>query len=219
MTVVTHPADPMLVLVMLMNFVSLGVSRMKSCIRAAAFQGVLLSLLPVVLQRQEGWHGPAIALAAVALKGFLIPALLFKAMRDVHIRHEVEPYVGFLPSLLLCAAATGLAILFAGSLPLAPQHAGSLIVPASLATFLTGFLVLTTRRKAITQVVGYLVLENGIFIFGLLLLEAMPFMVEMGVLLDLFVGIFVMGIVINHIRREFSSLDTELLADLREDLP
>ena len=81
-------------------------------------------------------------------------------------------------------------------------------MPASLATVLTGFLLLTTRRKAITQVVGYLVLENGIFLFGLLLLEAMPFLVEVGVLLDLFVGVFVMGIIIHHINREFASIGT-----------
>jgi hydrogenase-4 component E len=65
-------------------------------------------------------------------------------------------------------------------------------------------------------VVGYLMLENGVFIFGQLLISAMPFMVEIGVLLDLFVGIFIMGIVINHIREEFSSLDTEHLASLKE---
>ena len=81
---------------------------------------------------------------------------------------------------------------------------------------LTGFLLLTTRRKAITQVVGYLILENGIFVMGLTLLEAMPFLVEIGVLLDLFVGIFVMGIIINHINREFSSLDTARLSALKE---
>ena len=63
---------------------------------------------------------------------------------------------------------------------------------------------------------GYLVLENGIFIFGLLLLEAMPFLVEVGVLLDLFVGVFVMGIIINHINREFSSVSTEQLSALKE---
>ena len=104
---------------------------------------------------------------------------------------------------------TAVAILFASYLPLAPEHVGSLLVPASLATVLTGFIMLTTRRKAITQVVGYLVLENGIFIIGLLLHEAMPFLVEVGVLLDLLVGIFVMGIVINHISREFQSLDVD----------
>jgi hydrogenase-4 component E len=78
-------------------------------------------------------------------------------------------------------------------------------------------LLLTTRRKAISQVIGYLVMENGIFIFGMLLTEAMPVMVEAGALLDLLVGIFVMGIVINHISREFSSIDTSRLRALREE--
>ena len=82
---------------------------------------------------------------------------------------------------------------------------------------MSGFLILTTRRKAISQVIGYLVLENGIFIFGLLLAEAMPVMVEAGALLDLLVGTFVMGIVINQISREFSSLDTSLLTSLKEE--
>jgi hydrogenase-4 component E len=152
----------------------------------------------------------------MALKGLILPGLLQKAIRDVHIRHEVQPYVGFVPSLFLGAAGTGLAVIFAGSLPLAPEHAGSLTVPAALATLMTGFLLLTTRKKAISQVVGYFVLENGIFLFGLLLLSAMPRMIEIGVLLDLFVAILVMGIIINHIRDEFSSLDTELLAELKD---
>jgi len=73
------------------------------------------------------------------------------------------------------------------------------------------------RRKAISQVLGYLLMENGIFIFGLLLADAMPVMVEAGALLDLLVGIFVMGIVINHISREFSSIDTSRLSALREE--
>ena len=91
-----------------------------------------------------------------------------------------------------------------------------IIVPllAALATLLAGFLVLTTRRKAISQVTGYLMLENGIYVFGLLLYQAMA--VEVGVLLDLVVGIFVIGIVLNHIQREFASLDTERLSRLRE---
>jgi hydrogenase-4 component E len=106
---------------------------------------------------------------------------------------------------------------FAQKLPLAPEHRDLLFVPASIATLMTGFLILTTRKKAISQVIGYLVLENGIFIFGLLLAEAMPFMVEAGALLDLLVGIFVMGIVINHISREFSTVDTSRLQTLREE--
>ena len=72
--------------------------------------------------------------------------------------------------------------------------------------------MLTTRRRRSPRCVGYLVLENGIFVFGLMLLEAMPFLVEAGVLLDLFAGIFVMGIIIHHISREFSSIDTAQLS-------
>ena len=107
-------------------------------------------------------------------------------------------------------------MLFADTLPLAREHVGSLLVPASLSTVLTGFIVMTTRRKTISQVVGYLILENGIFVMGLSLMAAMPFLVEFGVLLDLFVGIFVMGIIVDHIRREFASLDTGRLSALKE---
>jgi hydrogenase-4 component E len=212
----TTLADSVLVLVMLVNFVLLGTRWIRVTIRAAAVQGAILSVLPLLVERQAGWHALAMAAATMALKGLILPGLLQKAIRDVHIRHEVQPYVGFVPSLFLGAAGTGLAVIFAGSLPLAPEHAGSLTVPAALATLMTGFLLLTTRKKAISQVVGYFVLENGIFLFGLLLLDAMPRMIEIGVLLDLFVAILVMGIIINHIRDEFSSLDTELLTELKD---
>ena len=99
---------------------------------------------------------------------------------------------------------------------IADEHTNLLVVPASLATVWTGFLMLTTRKKAIMQVLGYLLLENGIFLFGMLLLEAMPFLVEVGVLLDLFTGVFVMGIIIYHVSREFASISTEHLAELKE---
>jgi hydrogenase-4 component E len=76
--------------------------------------------------------------------------------------------------------------------------------------------MLITRRKAITQALGYLLFENGIFIFGVLLAQAMPLMVEAGVLLDLLVAVFVMGIVVNQINREFASLNIEQLSSLKE---
>ncbi len=152
----------------------------------------------------------------IALKGVIIPCFLVRAMREADIQHEVKPVVGYMSSLLLGAVGTGLALVFSSTLPLAEKHAGYLLVPASLATVWTGFLLLTTRRKAIMQVLGYLLLENGIFLFGLLLLEAMPFLVEVGVLLDLFTGVFVMGIIIHHISREFASISTEHLTELKE---
>jgi hydrogenase-4 component E len=208
--------DPALMAALALNFYVLGVSRLRSVIIAVALQGVVLGALPLAVAPTIGVHLLLIVAGVFVLKGLLIPYLLLRATREVNIQREVKPLVGFVPSLLLGAGGTGLALVFAGSLPLARGHAGSLIVPAALSTVLTGFLVLTARRKAILQVLGYLVLENGVFTFGLLLLEVMPLLVEAGMLLDLFTGVFVMGIIIHHINREFDSVDTELLAELRE---
>ena len=170
----------------------------------------------MIVHPTVGFHSVLLMLGTVALKGFVIPSLLVRAMREANIQHEVNPYVGYMASLLLGALGTGLAFIFSSTLPLADEHAGLMIVPASLATVWTGLLLLTTRRKAITQVLGYLLLENGIFLFGVLLLEAIPLLVELGVLLDLFTGVFVMGIIIHHISREFASISTEHLAELKE---
>lgn len=208
--------DPLLVLVLLLNFLLLGTSRLRAAINASALQGALLGLLAIFVHGAFTARPIFVAVAAASIKGLLIPGLLRRAMRDAAIRREIEPYVSLVTSLILGGLATGAAVLFADSLPLAPGHQGSLLVPASLATVLIGLLILSTRRKAITQVVGYLVLENGIFIMGLTLEDAMPSLVEVGVLLDLLVAIFVIGIVINHINREFPSLDVARLDALKE---
>jgi hydrogenase-4 component E len=207
---------PLLVVVLLLNFFLLGTSRLQAVINASATQGVLLGGLTLCVHEGLNVWIVLITIVTILVKGMLIPGMLLRAIRDAAIRREIEPFIGFLPCLLFGALGTGASLIFARTLPLAKEHVGSLLVPAALATVWTGFLVLTTRRKAINQVVGYLVLENGIYIMGLTLLHAMPFMVEMGVLLDLFVGIFVMGIILNHIRREFSSLDTAHLSALKE---
>lgn len=209
--------DPLLIVALALNFVALGMSRIRGLINAVAFQGILLGTLPLFLPHHElGLRSILLSGVTVSLKGFIIPYFLVRAIREADIQHEVRPIVNYMSSLLLGAVGTGLALVFSYTLPLATQDTGVLIVPASLATVWTGFLLLTARRKAITQVLGYLVLENGIFLFGLLLLDAMPFLVEIGVLLDLFTGVFVMGIIIHHISREFASISTEYLTELKE---
>jgi hydrogenase-4 component E len=208
--------DPLLIVALALNFIALGVSRIRAVINAVAFQGMLLGFFPLLVQHELGLRGVLLIAATVGLKGFIIPRFLFHAMREAEIQHEVMPVVSFATSLLLGAVGTGLALVFSHALPLAAEHAGLLLVPASFATVWTGFLMLTTRKKAIMQVLGYLLLENGIFLFGFLLLEAMPALMEVGVLLDLYTGVFVMGIIVHHISREFASTSTEHLTELKE---
>ena len=203
-------------LAMGLNLLALGSSRLPSIIRAAAVQGMALGVLPLLMEREFHWLVALVAVGTVAIKGFIIPNLLRHALRAANIDREAEPLIGFIPSLLLGAAATIGAVAMSGALPLRPEHAGLLLVPGAFATVVSGFLLLMGRTKAISQVCGYLILENGIYLFGMLLIHATPLIVEAGILLDLTVAVFVIGIIVDRIQKEFDTLDTRKLTSLRE---
>ncbi|MCA9143681.1 MAG: hydrogenase [Planctomycetaceae bacterium] len=222
--------DPCMVLALLLNFYILGVSRLRTVIVVVAVQGVLLGLMyPIVHQGFLPQSGGLTTLsplsllrlvlltaAIVGIKGILIPKLLFQAVLLADIRSTLSSVIGFVPSVLLGGIGAGAALVFAQTLPQPEGHTMHLLIPAALATVLSGFVMLVTRREALGQVLGYIVMENGIFIFGLLLIEAVPLLVEFGVVLDLFVGVFVMGIIVNHVSRAFPEASTEHLRTLRE---
>lgn len=199
-----------------LNLIGLASGRLTSLIRAAAVQGVVLGVLPLLLGHGANWRVVMVAAATVVVKGLVIPGLLRKALRTAHIDREVEPLIPFVPSLLLGAAATVGALALSRALPLRPEHAHSLLVPGSFATVISGLLLLMGRAKAISQVCGYLMLENGVYMFGLLLIASTPLLVEAGILLDLTVAVFVVGIIVDRIQREFDTLDTRRLTELHE---
>jgi hydrogenase-4 component E len=203
-------------LAMGLNLLSLGTSRLPALIRAMSAQGVILGVMPMIMGHETDWRVALVALATITGKGLVIPSLLRRAMRTAQIDRELDPLIGFVPSLLLGAGGAIAALALARQLPLLPEHAGTLLVPGALATVLTGFILLIGRAKAISQVCGYLILENGIYLFGLLLIRTMPLLVEAGVLLDVTVGVFIIGIIVDRIQRAFDSLDTRKLTALRE---
>ena len=203
-------------LAMGLNLIALGSSRLPSLIRAVSLQGMVLGVMPLLIEHAADWRLILVVVATVVGKGFVIPALLRRAMRAANIERELDPLIGFVPSLLLGAGGTIVAVAFASVLPLLEEHAGLLLVPGALASVLTGFILLIGRVKAISQVCGYLILENGIYLFGLLLLRSTPLLVEAGVLLDVTVGVFVIGIIVDRIQRAFDSLDTRKLTALHE---
>lgn len=203
-------------LAMGLNLVALGSSRLPSLIRVAALQGMVLGVMPLVIEHEPRAMVFVIAVATVVIKGLVIPALLRRAMRTANIDRDLFPLIGFLPSLLLGAAGMIGAVVLARQLPLLPEHHESLLVAGALASVLAGLLLLIGRSKAISQVCGYLILENGIYLFGLLLIHSTPLLVEGGILLDLTVAVFVIGIIVDRIQRAFDSLDTRKLTVLRE---
>lgn len=209
--------DALLVFLALTSMVLLGSSRLVRCIRIVAFQGVLLAALTLAA------HVDAITLRVVilataifALKGAVFPWLLSRVLQEADVRREIEPLVSYITSLL--AGAGGLAVSFwlSSRLPLPTLPISALVLPVALFTTMVGLFLIVSRRTALTQVLAYLVLENGIYAFGVGLVEGTPILVELGVLLDVFVAVFVMGIAIFHINREFDHIDARQLAALRD---
>jgi hydrogenase-4 component E len=209
--------NALLVLLLLTDFLLLASSRLAACIRAVAIQGILLGLLAITAQNGKlSVVGVLLPTISAAVKGFLLPWLLLRAMRDADTVREVEPLISYNLSVMTGAVALAVSLWLGQRLPLPNQPTSFLLVPTAFFTCLVGFVLLVTRRKAITQVLGYLTLENGVYAFGAAVALDMPVLVELGILLDVFVGVFVMGIAIFHISRQFDHIDTDRLASLSD---
>lgn len=206
--------DLALISIIFLGVVILGNSRLGTVIHLFAAQSLVLSATPLFVH--TGGHAFAMAAATVILKVFLMPGLLFWAIRHVSIRREVQPLIGYGKTLILGGFLMAGAFLISPRLEPPVEGISELLIPSAFSTIIIGFLLLVSRFKAITQVIGYLVMENGIFLFALLLLGKTPFLVEMGILLDIFVGALVMGIIVNHINQEFGSASTVNLTNLRD---
>ena len=209
--------DTLIALVVFTNLRLLGSSRLGASIRTVAVQGVLLGLLPI-LSHADRMSARILIVGCVgmALKGAVFPWLLLRALRGARVRREVEPFVGYVSSILVGMAAFGVSLWIAARLPLPDPGVSPLLVPAAFTTLLVGLFVIVSRKKALSQALGYLVFENGIYAFGVGVAYEAPLLVELGVLLDVFVAVFVMGITIFHISREFDSIDTTRLSTLRD---
>jgi hydrogenase-4 component E len=208
--------DPFLVALLLVNFLLLGSSRLGACIRFVAAQGVLLGLL--TLTDPEGLSARAIAMAAgsAVLKGVVFPLLLRKALGGAGVRREVQPFVGFTASVLIGMGTLAVSVWLGTRLALPFPLVSPLLVPVAFFTMLTGLFLIVSRKTALAQVLGYLVLENGVYAFGVPLASKAPFLVELGVLLDVFVAVFIMGIMVYNISREFDHIDAAQLSELRD---
>jgi len=197
-------------------FALLGTSRIGACIRWLSFQGILFGLVPLIVhQGGLGWRAGLLAAGNIALKGIVFPVLLLRLRARAGTSREVEPFVSFVMSILFGIFALGLSVWLASELKPALHQAPFLMLDSSIFLILIGLFLIISRRNALMQVIGYLVLENGIFVFGVITVVGTPLLVELGVLLDAFVGVFVMGIAIYHINREFGSIEVDRLSALK----
>ena len=166
-------------------------------------------------------HAPHIYVAAgmtVLIKAVLVPILLEKLVERIDIQHEIAPIVNVPLSIVISGALTLVAYVVAESFYHREAHAASLghnTLAVAVSLFLIGFFMMINRRKALTQVVALLTLENGVFLAAICLTYGMPLIVELGVFFDVPVAVLVLGILVYRIRESFDSMDVSKLRRLR----
>jgi hydrogenase-4 component E len=182
-----------------------------------AFQGLLLGILPLTAGAEHLTMAAVIlCIASIAMKSILLPWLLNRAMVESKTRREIEPFVGFGASILAGVALLGIAGWIVNKLQATQPLSSPVTLISGFFLVFSGLFLLVTRRKALTQTLGFLVLENGVFTAGLSMGSEFSVMVELGILLDVFVGIFLMGIMIFHIDREFDHIDADRFNELSD---
>jgi hydrogenase-4 component E len=213
-------ADILMAFIFLSIILCLASNRLMALVKIIAFQGIIVSIIPLAL---EGGHGIEFAslsflVMMLFIKGFVMPFALYLAVKRVSLLREIEPYIGYHASILFA-----LLIIMASSFisfrlsPYLPQMDGMLL-PAGLTMITSGFFLMISRHKAITQVIAYLMLENGIYLLGIALASEThtQYILEFGVLLDVLAGVMIMGIVLYQISRSFDDIDTRVLGSLTD---
>ena len=211
-------AQLVVILLLLNNFALLSTGNMKMLIRLMAVQGFLLALLLVLMPvGRDVMHTLFFCLAVLGVKGVCFPWLLRRIWRRVVKEPQIAPRFGYNVSLLAGILALIFSLWLETRLPITPELFSFLLFPTAFSTLCTGFVLIVGRMGAITQVIGYLAAENGIFLLGLPLLSgANGFPFEMLMLLDVFVAVFVMGIAINHISSAFESINVGRCCALKD---
>jgi len=193
-------------------------TRVDAVIKALFVQGILIGLFALWLDGSPGVSGLLlVVLEAFLLKAMVVPYRMRRLVKKYGLRREMEPgRTNFQMVLSTLALITG--SLFAAKLMANAEPFLSLpILGAALASTAIGFLLIIARRKLITHVLGYLVMENGIFLLSLSMRSKMPLLIHLGVLLDVLVGVILMNLLLHRIISTFDDLDVGNLRELRDE--
>jgi hydrogenase-4 component E len=201
---------------LLTSFALLGTRSKGAGPQWLAFQGLLCGLVPIIMHA-DGLTTQVVLLAIgnIVLKGIVFPWVLLRLRARAPYHREVVPFIGIVGSTLFGIPVLALSVWLALRMTPALKHAPFVMLVLSIFLIFVGLFLIVTRRKALMQVIGYLVLENGIFVFSAIAISGTLLLVELGVLLDAFVAVFVMGIAILHINSEFGFMDVDQLTALR----
>ena len=191
--------------------------QLSALVGLLSVQGVLLGLLAVLLgSREESLELVVVGIGVLMLKGVVLPLVLRRALREGGEARETRPLVNVPASILAASLLTLLAYAASGPVVDLDPNPETRAVPVGLSMVLIGLFVLVTRRRAISQVVGFLLMDNGIATIAFLLTAGVPAIVELAVSLDLLFVVLVLLVVTSHVRTTFGGTDIDELRELRD---
>ena len=197
-------------------YLMVGQKALVVAIRLYGVQSLLLGAVGVAMGLAE--HRPHLFVTAaltIVLKAVLIPWFLLRVIDRVGIRREIEPFVNVPASLLLCLGLTVVGYRVSLGMAGASQGVPHQVVGVALSMVLMGLFLMVTRRKALTQILALLTIENAVFLVAVGATSGMPLVVELGISFDVILAVLVLGVLVNRIVDRFESMDTSRLSNLR----
>ena len=213
---ILHPVDTILSLVLLSVIFSFGASRLPGLIMIVGFQGVVVSMVPLFIGHDMSAGGMVFTFATLAIRGIIIPMSIYMVIKKVAIKREVEPIISYHASILCGLGLIVAATYISRQLNIPSVSEYTLLFPTAIALLVTGMFLLMARRNTIAMVLGYIMMENGIYLIGTTFSVRARHIVEFGILLDVLAGVMIMAIILQNIKQTFDDVDTAHLRTLKE---
>ena len=187
-----------------------------TAIKILSLQSFFLGIAGLILAWQTGVvEMYVMAALTIMVKAILIPAILDSTMRRINIKREAEKFIGREVSLLCAAGLVVFSYVITRKLDVIMSGVAHPFLPNAISMLLIGLFVMITHKKAIMQGIGLIMIENGLFLFALTASEGMPFMVEIGIFLDVFVSVILISLLSYRMDQTFKSISTDWLSKLK----
>ena len=213
---ILDPVDITLSLVLLSILFSFGTSRLPALIKLVAFQGIVASVVPFFIGHDMSAGGVVFTIATLIIRGVVIPMSILIAIQKVAIKRDVQPIIGYHASIFCGLGLIVAATYISRQLDIPAVSPSMLLFPTAIALLVTGMFLLMARRNAIAMIIGYIMMENGIYLVGSTFSVRSLHIVEFGILLDVLAGVMIMAIILQNIKQTFDDVDTSLLRTLKE---
>ena len=197
-------------------YLMVGQKSLFTTIRLYGVQSLLLATVAVVMAISDRRpHLFVMATMTTVLKGFAIPLFLMRVVDRIGIHREIEPFLNVPTSLLACLGLTVVGYRVSTGFPEGTIGVTHHVLGVGLSTLMIGLFLMVTRKKAISQVIALLTVENAIFLIALGITSGMPLVVELGIFFDVILAVVVLGVLVRRIVDRFESMDISRLSNLK----